>query len=885
MASERLSWKLVVGLGVLAAAFIGVVALVAFDFVWTEYRWFASMGHSSVLTVRIMSQLTVWLVCTAFASTMLYTTARLAERLVNKGERFNRIALIASVLVGGAASVTMAQNWMTFRLAWVQSPFGVVDPQFGRDVSFFVFTLPALELLNTWFNGLIILSAILVLGIIAIPNRNDLPGSISAQRWQLKALFSRLAGLLMLSVAFNFWISIWRLTYTSRAQLVGASYTDVHAQLPADWIMVVLSLALAAVLFATASSKNWKAPAAAFGVWAVMGIALTSVWPSLVQDYVVAPNEASLESPYIKRNIDMTRQAFELTDVAAEEYRAQGTVPTGAVARAATSLRSARIWTPSAVKQAYSQLQTIRPYYQLSRIDTDRYVVDGALEQVLVAAREVDTSGLPKKARTWVNEHLVFTHGYGMAISSVSRTTPQGFPKFLVGDVPPRIASEVATDSPALETTQPRIYFGPNTSSYAIVNTRIDEFDYPAGEKNATYRHEAADGVAVGGLPGRLMWAVRLQSDQLLFSDYLTSDSQVFMYRNVMTRAKKIAPWLVFDEQPYPALVDGRIVWILDAYTASDHYPYSQPLADGTNYLRDSVKVTVDAFTGETRFYANGDDPIRDAWAKIFPGVITPQGEVPSSLAAHFRYPEKLFSAQSEVYRTYHMTDPMVFYNKEDQWQIVGEQRDAPVKPSYLLLDVPGSHKGPGMYLMQPYSPPGRDNMISIMAADSEPATYGDQTVYLLPKERVVLGPLQVIARIEQDPVISPQLSLWDQRGSKVTLGDMLVVPVEDSLAFVQPVFLQAEKAAITELVAVVVATGDEVTMDRTLAGALSKAFSAETTPSPTGVAASAQVDALLDDVLAAKAAQDWVSYSSRLEALRTALDSLDLDTVADPAP
>jgi len=885
MARERLSWKLVVGLGVLSAAFIAVIALVAFDFVWTEFRWFASMGHSSVLTVRIMSQLTVWLVCTAFASTMLYTTARLAERLVNKGERFNRIALVASVLVGGAASVTMAQNWMTFRLAWVQSPFGVVDPQFGRDVSFFVFTLPALELLNTWFNGLIILSAILVLGIIAIPNRNDLPGSISAQRWQLKALFSRLAGLLMLSVAFNFWISIWRLTYTSRAQLVGASYTDVHAQLPADWIMVVLSLVLAVVLFATASSKNWKAPAAAFGVWAVMGIALTSVWPSLVQDYVVAPNEASLESPYIKRNIDMTRQAFELTDVAAEEYQAQGTVPTGAVARAATSLRSARIWTPSAVKQAYSQLQTIRPYYQLSRIDTDRYVVNGALEQVLVAAREIDTSGLPKKARTWVNEHLVFTHGYGMAISSVSRTTPQGFPKFLVGDVPPRIASEVATDSPALETTQPRIYFGPNTSSYAIVNTLIDEFDYPAGEKNATYRHEAADGVAVGGLLGRLMWAVRLQSDQLLFSDYLTSDSQVFMYRDVMTRARKIAPWLIFDEQPYPALVDGRIVWILDAYTASDHYPYSQPLADGTNYLRDSVKVTVDAFTGETRFYANGDDPIRDAWAKIFPGVITPQGEVPSSLAAHFRYPEKLFSAQSEVYRTYHMTDPMVFYNKEDQWQIVGEQRDAPVKPSYLLLDVPGSHKGPGMYLMQPYSPPGRDNMISIMAADSEPATYGDQTVYLLPKERVVLGPLQVIARIEQDPVISPQLSLWDQRGSKVTLGDMLVVPVEDSLAFVQPVFLQAEKAAITELVAVVVATGDQVTMDRTLAGALSKAFSAETTPSPTGVAASAQVDALLDDVLAAKAAQDWAVYSSKLEALRTALDSLDLDTVSDSAP
>jgi len=692
----------------------------------------------------------------------------------------------------------------------------------------------------------------------------------------------------MLSVAFNFWISIWRLTYTSRAQLVGASYADVHAQLPADWIMVVLSLVLAAILFATATSKDWKLPAAAAGVWAVMGVLLVSAWPTVVQNYVVAPNEAALEAPYIKRNIEMTRQAFDLTDVAAEAYPALGSVPANDTARAATSLRSARIWTPSAVKQAYDQLQTIRPYYQLSRIDTDRYVVDDALEQVLVAAREIDTSGLPKKARTWVNKHLVYTHGFGMAISSVSRTTPQGFPMFLVGDVPPRVASEVATNSPALETTQPRIYFGPNTSTYAIVNTGIDEFDYPAGEKNATYRHEAADGVPVGGLLSRLMWAIRFQSNQLLFSDYLERDSQVLMYRNVMTRAKKIAPWLIFDEQPYPALVDGRIMWILDAYTASDHYPYSQPLADGTNYMRDSVKVTVDAFTGETRFYANGDDPIRDAWAKIFPGVITPQGEVPSSLAAHFRYPEKLFSAQSEVYRTYHMTDPMVFYNKEDQWQIVGEQGDNPVKPSYLLLDLPGAEKGPGMYLMQPYAPPQRDNMIGIMAADSEPASYGDQTVYLLPKERVVLGPQQVVARIEQDPVISPQLSLWDQRGSKVTLGDMLVLPVENSIAYVQPIFLQAENAAITELAAVIVVTGDQVTMDRSLAGALSKSFSAggpTNVPSMTGVAAGAQVDALLEELLAAKKAQDWATYAAKLETLRTALESLNPGTGGATTP
>ncbi len=355
------------------------------------------------------------------------------------------------------------------------------------------------------------------------------------------------------------------------------------------------------------------------------------------------------------------------------------------------------------------------------------------------------------------------------------------------------------------------------------MNTKLDEFDYPNGGTNATYRHEPSGGVRFGSFVERVLWALRLQSDQVLFSDYLKPDSQILLNRTIKTRARKIAPWLEYDKSPYAAIVDGRIVWILDAYTSSDHFPYSQPLDDGTNYLRDSVKVTVDAYTGETRFYANGDDPIRDAWAKIFPGVITPESETPPELAAHFRYPERLFSAQSEVYRTYHMTDPTVFYNKEDQWQVVSNKDGKPVSPTYLLLNLPGSTKGPGLQLMQPYAPPKRDNMIGIMSAASEPGEYGKRTVYVLPKERVVLGPQQVIARIEQDPTISPQLSLWDQRGSKVTFGNMIVAPVEGSIAYIMPVFLQAENAAITQLAAVIVVTGDKVVMDRTLAGALSK--------------------------------------------------------------
>jgi len=358
--------------------------------------------------------------------------------------------------------------------------------------------------------------------------------------------------------------------------------------------------------------------------------------------------------------------------------------------------------------------------------------------------------------------------------------------------------------------------------------------------------------VRFGSIVERVLWALRLQSDQVLFSDYLKPDSQILLNRAIKTRARKIAPWLEYDKSPYAAIVNGRIVWILDAYTSSDHFPYSQPLDDGTNYLRDSVKVTVDAYTGETRFYANGEDPIRDAWAKIFPGVITPESETPPELAAHFRYPERLFSAQAEVYRTYHMTDPTVFYNKEDQWQVVSDKDGKPVKPTYLLLDLPGSAEGPGLQLMQPYAPPKRDNMIGIMSAASEPGEYGDHTVYLLPKERVVLGPQQVIARIEQDPTISPQLSLWDQRGSKVTFGNMIVA------------------------------------LERTLAGALAKTLGAQTigtTDSAVGAASGAQIDALLNEALAARDAKDWATYNAKLDELRGALDAAGTSAAETSAP
>ncbi|HEY5507020.1 MAG TPA: UPF0182 family protein, partial [Coriobacteriia bacterium] len=539
--------------------------------------------------------------------------------------------------------------------------------------------------------------------------------------------------------------------------------------------------------------------------------------------------EATLEQPYRARNIAMTRAAFDLSSVTGVPYAGLESLTNTASAAAQNLLADATIWTPTSVSQAFNQLQTIRPYYKLSAIDFDRYRIGGELRQVLVAARQIDPTGLPSNARTWVNTHLVYTHGYGLAISSASQTTTQGFPTFLEGDVPSAISPDLGDTAPSLVTTEPRIYFGPDMTGYGITNTKLDEFDYPTSGRNATTRYSGA-GAPIGGPLERLAWAVSLGSDQMLFSSYIKSDSQVLLYRGITQRAMKLAPWLTYDASPYAAIVDGRIVWILDAYTSSDHYPNSQPLDNsGINYLRNSVKVVVDAYSGETKFYAFGEDPVRDAWALIFPNLITSQSQMTPSLADHIRAPIKMFQAQAQVYRAYHMTDPTVFYNREDLWDFPKDATGTPIPPSYLMLNLPdasGAPTGKAMYLLQAFSLPNRDNLVGWMATACDPAHYGQRTVYLLPKSRVTLGPRNISARINQDPRISQQLTLWNQPGNSVVFGTMLVYPVEGSVAYIQPIFLQAQNNAFSQLVSVITVNGDRVEFAANLPTALARAYS-----------------------------------------------------------
>jgi len=824
MKRVRLSHKILVGAGAVAFIAIAAIGLYGLAQAWTGYEWYRSMGQQNVFFVRLYSQFGTWLACSAVAFVILQATASSARMAAGTRSPDHKIVLVGSALLACASGVTMSAQWTTLRMAFARTPFGIVDPQFGHDVGYFVFTLPAIEAVHSWLLGVIALAVIWALAIMFVPGRTELSEGSGIDWARAKQLVFLLTGLLLLAASFGYRLSILQLGYSSTDQIAGATYADVHARIPSYWILTGLTAMTALVFVSTARSKRWRLPVSALALWVVSAIVLGNVWPAVIQDYVVAPNEASLELPYIERTISMTRTAFKLESSEATVFPALTSLSPEAAASAQDELRDARLWTPESVKEAYTQIQTVRPYYSLSPISVDRYMVDGTYSEVLVAAREVNPAALPDTARTWVNQHLVYTHGFGLAVSSASATTPQGFPLSLVGGVPPAVAATVASVSPDLMTEQPRIYFGSETRQYAIVNTAIDEFDYPVGEQNKTYRHDVAVGARLGAFLSRAAWAVRLRSDQILFSGYLTPESRILAYRDIKTRVSMLAPWLTLEDDAYPALVDGSIMWIIDGYTSSDHFPYSQQV-DGVNYLRNSVKVTVDAYSGETHFYAVGDDPIREAWSDVYPALITPESAIPTSVAAHFRYPKRMFETQAALYPVFHMTDPTVFYNKEDQWANAGEQTGALSGASYMMLDLPNATSGNGLYMVQTFTPYGKDNVVGWLAVACDSADYGAQVMYLMPKDHITLGPNQVMAMIEQDPVISPQLTLWDQRGSQVIFGEMLTLPVQGSVAYIQPVFIKAKGASITQLVAVIVVAGDSIEMAPTLSEALARAY------------------------------------------------------------
>jgi len=926
MAAPSRSRLLVVVAAIVALFFtVGLPFLGWLSGVWIDWLWYSDLGQSSVFLTRIVSQLVTGAVFGVATFLLLYINLRIARRMAPKavpigmpegtpeqieilieslrgkfGPILDRLILWGSLAIAFLNGLGMSSQWQTFRLAVASVPFPYNDPQFNRNVGFFVFELPAFNALSNWLSGVLILTALLTFAVHVLDGAIQPWARLKGFAPHVKAHLSVLMAFIVLEWGFRYWIAIWELNYSTRGQIVGAGYTDIHAQLPAYRILIVVSIVTAFALLLNIRYKGWRLPLTAVGVWVAASILLGAVWPGLMQQFIVAPNEASAETPYIERNIDMTRRAFGLTDVKGQKFPATESLTATDVVADRQTLKNVRLWDPSIMAQSYAQLQSIRPYYEFPDVDVDRYTIDGVRQQVLVSAREMNSALLPSTAQTWVNRHLVYTHGFGLVMSPVNEADPRGMPKFIIGDVPPKTTTD-------LETKQPRIYYGEATTDYVVVDTGIKEFDFPLGEKNAYYEYNGSGGVAIGSFFRRLAWALHLGSSQVLFSEYVKPESRVLLRRDLKSRLEALAPWLQYEDDPYPVLVDGRIKWVVDAYTSSQWFPYSEgiPGAPETKYLRNSVKVVIDAFDGSTTFYAfDPEDPVLKAWREVFPSLVVDGSKIPEAIREHFRYPQGLFMAQAEVYRTYHMTDPRVFYNKEDQWEIPGERQGKRMEPFFVLMKLPGQTQE-GFYIMSPYTPRNRDNMIGWVAANSDPAKYGERTVYLFPKERVVLGPEQVSAQINQDALISPQLSLWNQRGSKAIFGNMLVVPIKDSIVYIQPLYLQAEQTAIPELTRVIVVYADRVEMENTLEAALLKVFGQQnggnssavggvSSDQPGGALGSAGSGQNSGDVAAANqlyleaiAAQrkgDWATYGNKVSELGAILSRLAAkETTATP--
>ncbi len=865
------------------ALLIGLIIFVLFGanftaYFYTDVLWFQEVGLSSVLWKSLGTQWTVGLIVGVVVALLIWVNLAIAARsgpayrrsriqpagAIDPLERYREILtpytrllrIGVAVLFGFLTGVVASAQWQTFLLFANRTRFGEADPQFGKDIGFYVFELPFYDLLADEVRGALMIT------LFASVAAHFFYGSIRAQEGLAGvspgalAHISVLLGLLAVTRAVQYYLGQFQLNFSTRGVVDGASYTDVHAQLPALRILAIISVISALLFIVNIRFRRLALPLAAVGIWILFSVLAGGVWPWAVQRFSVAPQELPRERPYIERNLEATRQAFDLGDVETRPFAASGELAGKDLARNETLLQNVRLWDPGVLKLAYQQLQAIRTYYEFPDVDIDRYEVDDQTRQVLLSARELSIEELDDRSRNWTNEHLQYTHGFGIVASLANETTVAGQPSFLVRNVP----GTVNPAAPALNIDQPRIYFGEQFSpaDYSIVNSKQAEIDYPTEARPERSRYEGEGGVPVGSFGKRLAFAIREGDPNLILSGLITDESRIIFYRNVRDRVLRAAPFLSLDGDPYIANVEGRLVWILDAYTSTPFYPYSQhvdlgsitgeeegTLTGAMNYVRNSVKVVVDAYDGTMDFYiVDPDDPLVQVWQDAFPSLFE-DDEASSALQAHFRYPEDLFKVQSEVYLTYHMTQADDFYSKEDAWAVprineavpetpttstVTVPSDLGVAPTYLLIQLP-DEDDEEFVLTRPFTPRARNNMISFMVARSDPGQYGELLVLQFPRQRLVEGPAQVHNLINQDVEISRTLTLLGQRGSTVTFGSLITLPIEDSILYVQPLFVTADNLGIPELKRVILVFGEEVVMSETFDEGLAELFGTQPPP------------------------------------------------------
>ena len=796
---------------------------------------------------------------------------------------------VKQTAAGGASFIAMLvgwgeiHNWGVFLRFLYQVLYGASDPLYDKDIGFYLFSLPAYVVIKNWMLLTLFLSALFVGAVYWV--HGDI--EYDAQRRSISptaiAHGSVLLGFFFAVKAWSYSLDRYLLLYGDNGVVVGASYTDIHVELPVLWLLIGFSIVAAFAAWANLRVRTYRLPAAAAVLVFGGSFVLSGVVPGLFQRLFVKPDELQLEKPYIERNIALTQQAYNLRQIAAKSFPADQNLTFKTLEANKATIDNIRLWDWQPLMDAYVQLQEIRTYYKFHDVDVDRYWLDAAYQSVMLSARELNSSLLPPNAQTWVNRHILFTHGNGVVMSPVTRKNAEGLPLFYLRDIPP-----VATGGPGIR--EPRIYYGEETGSYVIVMGSTPEFDYPKGKDNHYAAYDGTGGIPAGGIARRTLFAWYFNDVNLLLSSYITAESRIMIRRDIQERVGTIAPFLRLDHDPYLVISDGRLFWIQDAYTTSDYFPNAQP-APGLdlNYIRNSVKVVVDAYNGTVDFYLMDSlDPIAATYQRIFPGLFKPFAAMPAGLQKHIRYPEDLFLIQARLYQAYHMEVADVFYNREDLWQFPrqpGGSGTAMMAPYYIIMRLPGETQAE-FFLMLPMVPSRRDNMIAWLAARCDPPDYGKLIVYEFPKEKLVYGPFQIEALINQNTYISQQISLWNQMGSRVIRGNLLVIPIENSLLYVSPLYLRAEQGQLPELKRVIAAYGDHVVMKETLVEALSALFepsAASTAPNTStgtpleGPAADRAREALdhYNQAMERLKSGDWAGFGTELDAMRGLLEDL----------
>lgn len=888
---------------------------------YVDWLWFKSLDLGSVFTISLVSKLAVNVVGFIFAFIFIFINLNITRQYaqqrrntkvnddpdvivlneITPWQRFlsHRYAgwffALTSILLALMVSSGLGNKWITIQQYLHQAAFGLKDPIFGKDVGFYVFSLPMFRMIYGYLLGLLVITLVAVSIVYLV----TVTFEIFLMEWENVSFATKhlgiLTALIMLVIAAGYQLRSYGILFSASGVVYGAGYTDVHARLLAYRVLFIVALITAVLILVNLVIKRVRWILYSLGAWLVLAVVLGGVYPLLIQKLVVVPNEYNTEAPYIEHAIKFTRTAYNLDQILSRNFNIDYNLTADDLKNNMPTIKNIRLWDWQPLRTTYRQIQEIRNYYVFNDVDVDRYWINNEYRQVMLSAREFTSDGLPQQAKTWVNQRLQYTHGTGLAMSPVNEIAREGLPNLIIKDIPPRFTTD-------LKIKNPSIYYGEEDYDYVIVKTDTKEFDYPLGDKNVYTTYKANSGLAIGNIWKRLVFAYVFKDYKLLISNQVNSDSRILMNRNIMTIVHKIAPFLTYDRDPYIVIADGKLYWFIDAYTTTNMFPYSEPYGEqGINYIRNSVKVVIDAYTGQPTFYvADSNDPIIKSYSSIFPGMFVPIAQMPEALKSHIRYPEDMFAVQTQMLTTYHMTDPRVFYYKEDKWnipqEIFGNER-VEMKPYYTIMKLPEMDREEYV-LMMPFTPNTKQNMIAWLAARSDVPNYGKLVLYLFPKQELTFGPMQVESRINQDSEISQELTLWDQKGSRIFRGNLLVIPIENSILYVEPLYLQAQQSQLPELKRIIAVYGDKVVMQPTLEEALSQLFGAdvisrptgEVSPSePTGKETVAQLIAEANRLFAqaenSLKAGDWAGYGDNQAQLREILKLLLKESNQNQAP